>query len=94
MWYCSGNRDEDVFPDGGRFDILREDISHLGFGGGGPHFCMGSVLGKEMIKACLKQVYARMPDITLDGPPEMQINNFIHGVHTLPVRWTPSTAGA
>jgi cytochrome P450 len=89
MWYCSGNYDEDVYPEPERFDILRAGNKHLGFGGGGPHFCIGSSMGKEMIKASLKQVYTRMPDIVVDGEPELQINNFIHGVHRLPVRWTP-----
>src|SRR5436190_1194938 len=46
MWYCSGDRDEDVFPDPGRFDILRENArSHMAFGAGGAHFCIGAALG-------------------------------------------------
>jgi cytochrome P450 len=89
MWYCSGNRDGDVFEDPDRFDILREQNRHLAFGGGGAHYCIGATLGKEMIRSALKQVYTRMPDLTVSGEPEMQVNNFIHGVHALPVRWTP-----
>lgn len=89
MWYCSGNWDEDVFPDPGRFDILRGENRHLAFGGGGPHYCIGATLGKEMIRSALKQIYTRIPDLAVSGEPEMQVNNFIHGVHRLPVRWTP-----
>jgi hypothetical protein len=28
-----------------------------------------------------------MPDITLAGEPEIQINHFMHGVQAMPVRW-------
>ena len=90
MWYCSGNRDEKVFPDPGRFDILRENArSHMAFGAGGTHFCIGAALGRSMIAAGLREIYTRMPDITLAGAPEIQINHFMHGVHAMPVRWTP-----
>jgi cytochrome P450 len=94
MWYCSGNRDEDVFPDSGRFDILRENArSHMAFGAGGAHFCIGAALGRSMIAAGLREIYTRMPDITLAGEPEIQINHFMHGVHAMPVRWTPPSPG-
>ena len=64
MWYCSGNRDDTVFPDAGRFDIRRESASpHLGFGGGGPHYCMGAALGRLMLKHGLHELLTRMPDI-------------------------------
>ena len=90
MWYCSGNRDEDVFPDPARFDITRENArSHMAFGAGGAHFCIGAALGRSMIAAGLREIYSRMPDITLAGEPEIQINHFMHGVHAMPVRWTP-----
>ena len=89
MWYCSGNRDEDVFPDAGRFDILRADPSpHLGFGGGGPHYCMGVALGRMMLSHGLRELLTRIPDIE-SGRPQLQVNNFIHGVRALPARWTP-----
>ena len=30
------------------------------------------------------------PDITLAAEPEIQINHFMHGMHAMPVRWTPA----
>ncbi|WP_354700820.1 Methyl-branched lipid omega-hydroxylase [Paraconexibacter sp. AEG42_29] len=89
MWYCSGNRDEDVFPDAAKFDINRETKNHLAFGAGGPHFCIGSALGREMGKAALQHIYKTMPDIDLAGDPVYVVSNFLNGVHHLPVRWTP-----
>ncbi|MGH8999375.1 MAG: cytochrome P450, partial [Acidimicrobiia bacterium] len=90
MWYCSGNRDHDVFPDSARFDITRPNAKqHLAFGAGGIHFCIGAGLGRVMMQAGLREIYTRMPDIHLTGEPEIQVNNFMHGVHSQPVAWTP-----
>ncbi|WP_205877004.1 cytochrome P450 [Mycobacterium camsae] len=91
MWYCSGNRDAEAFENPGKFDILRTPNDHLGFGAGGPHFCLGNTLARQMLSAVLTEIYTRIPDITLAGEPQFQINNFIHGVHSLPARWTPPT---
>lgn len=89
MWYCAANRDEDEFPNASKFDILRSPNNHFAFGGGGAHFCLGNALGRQMVRTALVEIYTRMPDIALDGDPDFQTNNFIHGVHALPVRWTP-----
>ena len=90
MWYCSGNRDEQIHTDPARFDITRETRSkHLAFGAGGPHFCIGSSLGREMGKAALIHLYQRVPDLTLDGDVHYVVSNFLNGVHAMPVRWTP-----
>ncbi len=90
MWYCSGNRDDEVFSEPARFDILRANArEHLGFGAGGPHYCLGNALGREMVKAALIEIYGRMPDIHVSGEPEMWTSNFMHGVQKLPVQWTP-----
>ncbi|HRE03176.1 MAG TPA: cytochrome P450, partial [Ilumatobacteraceae bacterium] len=43
MWYNSANRDERTFTDPYRFDVLRPlQPQHVGFGAGGPHFCLGA----------------------------------------------------
>lgn len=89
LWYCSGNFDDRKFVDPHKFDILREDVgNHLAFGAGGPHFCIGNALGRYMLKAGLTEAFKRMPDIEASDPV-YQVNNFIHGIHELPVRWTP-----
>jgi cytochrome P450 len=89
MWYSSGNRDDSVFPDPGTFDILRGESKHLGFGGGGPHYCMGAALGRMMLTHGLHHVLTHAPDIEA-GEPVYQVNNFINGIAALPVRWTPT----
>jgi cytochrome P450 len=90
MWYCSGDRDEEVFENPAKFDILRPNAKHhLAFGAGGIHFCIGAALGRLMLQAGLREIYTRIPDVALTAEPEIQINHFMHGVHAMPVRWTP-----
>ncbi len=91
LWYCSGNRDPQQFDDPAKFDILRTPNDHLGFGAGGPHFCLGNAMARQMMRSVLTEIYTRIPDITVVGEPDFQVNNFIHGVHALPVSWTPTS---
>ncbi|MCK9247389.1 MAG: cytochrome P450 [Solirubrobacteraceae bacterium] len=92
LWYCSGNRDEEVYEDPDRFDILRDPNRHVAFGGGGPHYCLGNALGRTTLKSLIREVYGTMPDIKAEEP-DYQANNFINGIHRLQVRWTPPAAG-
>ena len=92
IWYCSGDRDDEVFPDAARFDITRENAkSHQAFGAGGSHYCIGASLGRSMLRAGFTEVFSRIPDIEVAGDIGFQVNNFMHGVHHMPVRWTPPT---
>jgi cytochrome P450 len=52
---ASANRDERKFPDGDRFDILRDTAGHLGFGFG-LHFCLGSALARLQARLALEAV--------------------------------------
>jgi cytochrome P450 len=88
LWYCSGNRDEDYWDRPYEFDIARDPNRHQGFGGGGPHYCLGAALARVSLKAVLTEVYTRIPDIEA-GEPDFLVANFIHGIKRLPVRWTP-----
>jgi cytochrome P450 len=88
LWYCSGNRDEEHWGNPYDFDILRKPNHHQGFGGGGPHYCLGAALARTMLKGMLTEVYTRIPDIEA-GEPDCLVANFIHGIKRLPVEWTP-----
>ena len=93
MWYCSANRDDRAFPDPERFNLARDPNRHLTFGHG-PHFCMGSALGRQMVKSILHELNAQMPDLVVDEPT-MLLSNFMNGVLALPATWTASEpAGA
>jgi cholest-4-en-3-one 26-monooxygenase len=89
MFYPSANRDDEVFADAGRFDVTREPNPHLAFGGGGRHFCLGASLARLEIRVLFEELLRRLPDIELDGAPRRLRSNFINGIKTLPVRYTP-----
>ncbi len=89
IWYVSANRDEEVFDDPMSFDIARSPNPHVTFGGGGPHFCLGSNLARTELRLILHELIERMPDLSLLGEPDRLRSNFIAGVKHLPVRWSP-----
>jgi cytochrome P450 len=90
MFYNSANRDERAFSDPFRFDITRSPNEHLGFGGGGPHFCLGANLARREIKVMFEELFRRLPDIEVTGEPAMLQSSFIHGIKRMPVSFTPA----
>jgi len=90
MYYASANRDEDVFPDPHRFDVGRTPNDHVTFGGGGVHYCLGASLARAEIRATMRQVVERLPDLELAGPPSRLHSDFVNGIKTMPVRFTPT----
>ncbi|MCD2186353.1 cytochrome P450 [Actinomycetospora soli] len=89
MFYASGNRDAEVFDRPEVFDLSREKNPHVGFGGGGTHYCLGNQLAKTMLRALFRQLLTRVPDIRVTADPELLGTNFIHGVKRQPVAFTP-----
>jgi cytochrome P450 len=92
LWYCSGNRDEAVFEDPFRFDVRRSPNEHVGFGGPGPHFCMGAHLARREIEIVFRELFARLPDLEITGPPERLLSFFIHGIKHMPCEFRPGGA--
>jgi cytochrome P450 len=84
LFYVSANRDETVFPDPWRFDITREP-QHVGFGGGGPHFCLGASLARSMLRSVFRELVTRAPTLEV-GEPRFLVGNFIQGITTMPYR--------
>ena len=91
MFYSSGNRDAEVFTDPDRLDLSRTPNKHVGFGGGGKHFCLGNQLAKSMLRALFRELLTRLPDIRTTAEPELLGTNFIRGVKRLPVAFTPES---
>jgi cytochrome P450 len=89
VFYGSANRDEDVFADPDRFDVGRNPNPHMAFGGGGPHLCLGMHVARIELQAMLHQIVTRLPDLQPAGPIEPMASNFIAGIHSMPVRFTP-----
>ena len=90
MWHIAANRDPRAFDDPWRFDIERTPNDHVGFGGGGPHFCLGANLARMEIRLMFKGIAQRLPDIRLAGDLDYLRSNFIGGVKHMPVEFTPT----
>jgi cytochrome P450 len=92
MWYGSGNRDESVFDDPFRFDVMRRPNEHLGFGGPGPHHCLGANLARREMRVIFREIFQRLPDLEITGPPQLLRSNFIHGIKRMPCAWSKRAA--
>lgn len=87
LWYCSANRDESKFADPWRFDVARNPNPHVGFGGGGAHFCLGANLARREIRVVFDELRREMPEIVATEEPRRLLSQFIHGIKVLPVTW-------
>ena len=88
MWYNSANRDEKVYNDPYRFDVLRPlQPNQVGFGAGGPHFCLGANLARREIAVMFDEIRRRIPTLHTVGEPDYLQSNFINGIKRLKCAW-------
>ncbi|MGW2819928.1 cytochrome P450 [Streptomyces sp. NPDC001443] len=85
LFYASANHDPEVFDHPDVFDITRDPNPHLGFGGGGPHFCLGKSLAVLEIDLIFNAVADALPGLRLTGDPRRLRSAWINGVKELPV---------
>jgi methyl-branched lipid omega-hydroxylase len=93
LFYGAANRDPRVFDDPERFDVTRDPNPHVGFGGPGPHFCLGAHLARREVSVAFRQLLTRLPDIEVVGDPvplEAMGIPLVGGIKHLPVRFTPT----
>jgi cytochrome P450 len=93
LFYGAANRDPRVFDDPERFDVRRDPNPHVGFGGPGPHFCLGAHLARRELSVVFRQLLTRLPDIEVVGDPvplEAMGVPLVGGIKRLPVRFTPT----
>ncbi len=90
MWYWSGNRDEDWFPHGERFDINRPNTKDMeGYGAGGPHFCLGANLARREIQVMFDEIFTQIPRLEISGEPDRLVSGFINGIKRMPCTLDP-----
>ena len=88
MFYESANRDERVYPRPEEFDVTRPiQPAQVGFGAGGPHFCLGANLARREITVAFDEIRRRLPDLRVVGEPDYLQSNFINGIKRLRVTW-------
>lgn len=85
LFYSSANNDPEVFENPGTFDITRDPNPHLGFGGGGPHFCLGKSLAIQEIDLIFNAVADTLPDLRLAGDPRRLRAAWLNGIKELRV---------
>jgi cytochrome P450 len=93
MFYGAANRDPRAFEAPEAFDVRRAPNSHVGFGGPGPHFCLGAHLARREVSVVFRQLLDRLPDIEVAGdvvPLDSMGIPLVGGLKRVPVRFTPS----
>lgn len=83
LFYCSANRDESVFENPHGFDLSRRPNPHLGFGGGGPHFCLGSQVARAELRNLFRELLTRLKRVEF-GEPDYLLSNFVNGIKRVP----------
>jgi cytochrome P450 len=90
MWYNSANRDEEVYDNPYIFDVTRAPApGQVGFGAGGPHFCLGANLARRELGVMFNEIHTRMPNLQITGEPAYLQSNFINGIKRMPCRINP-----
>ncbi|WP_432010592.1 cytochrome P450 [Streptomyces cucumeris] len=87
VFYSSANNDPEVFDRPEVFDITRDPNPHLGFGGGGPHFCLGKSLAELEIRLIFNAIADAVPDIRLTGTPRRLRSAWLNGIKELRVAY-------
>jgi methyl-branched lipid omega-hydroxylase len=93
LFYGAGNRDPREFDQPDTFDVRRDPNSHIGFGGPGPHFCLGAHLARREVAVVFRQLLTRLPDLEVVSDPvplEAAGIPLVGGIKHLPVRFTPT----
>jgi cytochrome P450 len=88
LFYAAANRDPAVFADPQVFDLGRDPNPHVGFGGHGPHFCLGAHLARREIAVTFQALFERLPDLQVTGEPDRLRSSFVNGIKRLPARLT------
>ena len=86
---ATANRDPEVFEDGERLNLGREQNPHLAFGAG-IHYCLGAQLARIELQEAFRAILERMPQVRLAVPEsELRLKSasIIRGLESLPLTW-------
>ncbi|MET7802677.1 cytochrome P450 [Streptomyces decoyicus] len=85
VFHGSANYDERVFAAPHRLDLTRSPNPHVSFGDG-PHVCLGAHLARLQLRVLYEETVNLLPALTVAGPPQRLVSNFINGLKSLPLR--------
>lgn len=89
LWFISGNRDEDAFPNPYQFDVGRTPNDHITFGRTGVHFCLGTHLARLEVKVVYEELLPYLHRMQLTSKPLRMRSNFTNGIRYLPIKVKP-----
>ncbi|MEO6792729.1 MAG: cytochrome P450 [Mycobacterium sp.] len=73
MFYRAANFDPEVFDNPQQFNILRDPNPHVGFGGTGAHYCIGTHLARMTVNLMFGAIADHIPDLKpLEKPDRLQ----------------------
>ncbi|WP_201732283.1 cytochrome P450 [Acidithrix sp. C25] len=85
LMYGSANKDHEEFEDPYDFRVDRMNNKHVGFGGYGPHYCLGAHLARREITLIFREIFGRIPNLHPVSPPSRLTSSFINGIKHLEV---------
>jgi cytochrome P450 family 142 subfamily A polypeptide 1 len=94
LLFESANFDESMFENADQFNIRRDPNNHVAFGFG-THFCLGNQLARLELRLMTNRVLDRLPDLRLaadDDVLPLRPANFVSGLESMPMVFTPSSA--
>lgn len=84
LWYPSANLDETVFADPERFDVRRPvHPQQVGYGAGGPHFCLGANLARRELVVIFDEIRRRVPNLAATGEPDRVVSMALNSVRSM-----------
>ena len=80
-----------MFENAHTFDITRPNAkAQLGYGAGGPRFCLGANLARREITMMFQEIFQWLPDLEITSEPARLLSPFINGIKRMDCAFTPT----